>query len=492
MVRLKLSALLSVAILLRISSAQASITVTTEHLSVGAGTAFPILPGPSANDLAETAAFTSIAGTPADGVSLSSLHDGIMQAYPDDGAHSFYYNPSGTFGTPGSFLVDFGSPQYLSQINTYSRHENPNESPQFGRRAAQYYSVYGSINNIDFAPIATVSNANTAGSGGAWANSITDTSGSLGNYQYLRFDVQPNPWGTFYGEVDVFAQNQVHPKNTYGIFIGSNDATLGFTTLNGTADATKVYEKFNTLSPFTDRDVLLYDLNDASATPDADVFALLDTYTSLVKPGDDFVFFYSGHGSGSKTDLSIPESAYITERTGSGQISDWELAAWFLDPERADKWAAVNKLFIMDSCHSGGFWDGTAEGASNLSGLDHVALLAASGELELALANPLQDWEGFFSSALEDALTKVSGFAKADVDKNGLTVDELKAYLETYAIGPGAEGYIKGDWSYDLQPVGWSIYSAQSSDFSMSIPEPASLGLFAVGVLTLIRRKRTS
>ena len=303
-------------------------------------------------------------------------------------------------------------------------------------------------------------------------------------------------WEGSIDDVSITVSRPVPPPKTYGVFVGSNDDWLGVPMLRGQTDANKVYAKFNELIPFADHDILPYDLSSTTSTPSEDIFAALDRYTPILKEGDRFIFFYSGHGGGSRTedDLAVWESlAILNSASGDdGRVYDWQLANWFLDdPDRAAKWAVVDKLFILDSCHAGGFWDGSAEGDENLNALSRVALLAAAGETEnTQSANLYPRGEGYFSIALEDGLTKVGGWAKADLDKNGLTVEELRVFLESYELPVDAEGYIKDGWSYDLVSAEWNITVAQTNDFALTIPEPATITLLALGSLAVLRRRR--
>lgn len=275
----------------------------------------------------------------------------------------------------------------------------------------------------------------------------------------------------------------------YGIFVGSNDYKAdGTVKVNGQLDAEKVYVEFSQLVTFSDVKFFYYNVANTSSKPTEAITAALDAYTNRLQPGDNLIFFYSGHGGGSTTDPAAEESLYVTKTAISGQFVDDDLTAWFLDGSRKDKWAGINKMFVLDSCFSGGFWNGENQ---DLNSLQKVALLAAAGELQYAEADPDHNGEGFFSRALEDGLSKVGNWAKSDVNKDGLiTAEELKLWLENYALPVNAVGYIKQDWPDDLVPVEWQVVGSMSGDFDMVVPEPATLSLLALGGLAVLLRKR--
>ena len=316
------------------------------------------------------------------------------------------------------------------------------------------------------------------------ANASSTVVGTMPNW-YANY---PNGDGGYGVNFPIASLAYVPQAKTYGIFIGSNDYKAdGTIKVNGQTDAEKVYAKFNQLVTFSDVKLLNYSVADTSSTPIGAIKAALDAYTNVLQPGDSLIFFYSGHGGGSTTNPAVNESLYVTKTAISGEFVDDDLTAWFLDGSRKDKWAGVNKMFILDSCFSGGFWNGENQ---DLNSLPKVALLAATGELQYAQADQDHNGEGFFSMALEDGLLKVGNWAKADVNKNGLTAEELRLWLENYVLPVNAVGYVKQDWPDDLVPVEWQVVGAMSGDFEMVVPEPATLSLLAAGGLLALRRRR--
>jgi hypothetical protein len=211
------------AALLVAASASAAVTITVDHNAGAAATAafqFARVPPPSKSDAASTATVTVIAGTLDRGsADVRALVDGLAPTVDDDpGANVFFR--ANTWG--GRIRFDFGKTIDVAQITSYSWHPDS--------RAPQLYYVYGSDGTsptFDPAPgtkkdlaacgwtkIAFVDTRPPEGDrGGQYAVSITDTTGSLGRYRYLLFDVfeteSDDVWGnTFYSEIDVLRRDR--------------------------------------------------------------------------------------------------------------------------------------------------------------------------------------------------------------------------------------------------------------------------------------------
>jgi hypothetical protein len=164
---------------------------------------------------AKTAAkVTVIAGTVDRGsADVSALVDGLTPTLEDEpGANLFF--ASNSWG--GRFRMDLGEIKDVAEIRSYSWHPDS--------RAPQVYYVYGSDgSNPSFDPspgtkkdlaaagwtqIAFVDTRHGGDPGGQYAVSLTDSTGSLGRYRYLLFDVfeseSEDVWGnTFYSEITV-------------------------------------------------------------------------------------------------------------------------------------------------------------------------------------------------------------------------------------------------------------------------------------------------
>jgi hypothetical protein len=199
-------------------AARAEVAVTVDHnRGTAATTAFKFarVASPSRDDAASSAKVEVIAGT-ADRNSalIAALTDGRLPGNEDEPEANLFFRGD-SWG--GRIRFDLGSIIDVAAVNTYSWHPNT--------RAPQVYRLYasdGSDPNFNPTPgvkvdlttcgwreIAFVDTRPKEGDdGGQYAVSIAHTSGSLGRYRYLLFDIfeteSDDPWGqTFYSEIDV-------------------------------------------------------------------------------------------------------------------------------------------------------------------------------------------------------------------------------------------------------------------------------------------------
>jgi len=180
---------------------------------------FANVPSPSQSDAANKAAFTIVDGQrDRNGGNLDKLRDGKIPTEDDQPAENFFFN-AGTDG--GRILVDLGSMIAVKQVNTHSWHSDT--------RGPQVYTLYGSDGDANgFNPqpkkatdpqtcgwrrLAQVDTRPREGEGGGqYGVSISESSGVLGKYRYLLFDIRrtesADPFGnTFYSEIDVVEPN---------------------------------------------------------------------------------------------------------------------------------------------------------------------------------------------------------------------------------------------------------------------------------------------
>jgi hypothetical protein len=178
---------------------------------------FKKVPSPVKDDAAANAKLKLIGGDlDAGSAELHALIDGRLPTDEDEpGANVFF--SAGSSG--GRFILDLGRTTNIAQVNSYSWHPNS--------RGPQLYKLYAADDweSIDLSPkrgvdpatrgwkfIATVSTLPQQGEdGGQYGVSVTDSSGSLGQYRYLLFDCYVTElydnWGnTFYSEIDVVAK----------------------------------------------------------------------------------------------------------------------------------------------------------------------------------------------------------------------------------------------------------------------------------------------
>ncbi|HTJ00262.1 MAG TPA: basic secretory protein-like protein [Dongiaceae bacterium] len=212
-----------------VSASFAEVQVTVEHHDADhtdAGFHFEKVPPPSQNDAATSAAFELISGNGDQaGGELIKLHDGQVPTEEDQPSENCFF---GIGTTEGRVLVDLNKPIAIKQVNTYSWHSDS--------RAPQVYVLYGSdgsATNFDARPengkapeacgwklLARVdTRPKTGQSGGIYGVSISDTTGKLGEYRYLLFDVSPtetdDSYGnTFYSEMDVVDADSTTPGAT--------------------------------------------------------------------------------------------------------------------------------------------------------------------------------------------------------------------------------------------------------------------------------------
>ena len=198
------------------------IKITTERIESGSASAdfnFKNVPKAARNDAATAAQFTLVDGTQdPNGGGLEKLHDGQLPRREDQPSQNFFFAQR-TDG--GRILLDLGKEITIKQVNSYSCHP--------GSRGPQVYVLFGSDGKgANFNPqpkkgagpeqcgwklIAKVDTRQTgADNGGAHGVSISRSTGPIGQYRYLLFDIfraeDADVFGnTFYSEIDVIDQN---------------------------------------------------------------------------------------------------------------------------------------------------------------------------------------------------------------------------------------------------------------------------------------------
>ncbi|MEM9753984.1 MAG: hypothetical protein AAF916_11460, partial [Planctomycetota bacterium] len=247
---------------------------------------------------------------------------------------------------------------------------------------------------------------------------------------------------------------------THAFFLGAPDAGRidSVRDINAMRDAMR-----QTLDLDSDRRLILPDVNGGQTPNNAfgSVFAELDQIKARLAPGDNFVFHYSGHGvslrGSTQTNPANGDEALFLGRNSFGDavlLEDDLLVSYFAsDPI----WDQVDKIFVLDACHSGGFWtstpdtiaalgrEGNGSGPTDLATLPRTALLAAAPEAREALsfanqqdldANGLpgtQDFvpgQGMLTAAVVSALQRTEdGYALADLNDDGLSFRELLEFV---------------------------------------------------------------
>jgi len=225
---------------------RADVKAVVEHKDnehAKAGFAFTSVPVPARYDVGRRSRFTIVDGNSDDhGGGVEVLNDGKLPGAADEPAANFFF-AQGSDG--GRLAVDLDSAIEVKQIDTYSWHA--------GTRGPQVYRVYaadGTGPDFDAAPkrgtdpeqcgwrfLAAVDTRPAQGAvGGQYGVSITDSTGPLGRFRHLLFDMSPvekdDAFGnTFYSEIDVVAADSgtnatvVHTKGgKYEITVDTQQA----------------------------------------------------------------------------------------------------------------------------------------------------------------------------------------------------------------------------------------------------------------------------
>ncbi len=210
---------LQIALFLAIGwSSRAEVQIAVGHQAsedAGPGFRFREVPPPARNDAATDARFVLVSGrADPNGGPLSVLHDGQVPREEDEPARNFFC-AAGTAG--GRLWIDLGRPVEIQQVHTYSWHPNT-RGPQVYTLYAHAANPIGSnsppgpetdLEGSGWRRIARVDTRPKAGPGGGqYGVSISDSSGALGLYRCLLFELarteDADPFGnTFYSEIDV-------------------------------------------------------------------------------------------------------------------------------------------------------------------------------------------------------------------------------------------------------------------------------------------------
>ena len=285
---------------------------------------------------------------------------------------------------------------------------------------------------------------------------------------------------------------QIHAASPrlFGLSIGQNDGSLARGDLAAQAVFNKLSAKStwasaaegNTTAPLVFADNFTNDLtNQVSLRLDA----------MSVRPGDTVVFFYNGHGGpyggSDENPITINGSPNREDETLAGTLSDDTLVQLFNTP----KWQSVRKIFLIDSCHSGGFVGSSTTDSGDLEKLTNFAIFASALEDGNAQGDPF-DGQGIWSKylllpALDDADLTTTGLQVSINSRLGSIVDAFTGQtvplFDLNAPGSTAQ-------------FGITPYSTTSADFDASqpivpTPEPSAALLTALGTLIFtFSRKR--
>ncbi|HTI69754.1 MAG TPA: family 16 glycoside hydrolase [Candidatus Limnocylindria bacterium] len=187
---------------------------------------FDNVPAPAKGDAGEKGKFTVVDGVvDSNGGEPGVLNDGALPRGEDQPRRNFFFAPN---SDGGRLQLDLVSPVDIRQINSYSWH---NEA-----RGPQVYKLYasdGSAAGFEATPkrdkdpeksgwtlVAKVDTRPAKGElGGQYGVSLSDSSGTIGKYRYLLFDIERTETtdgfgNTFFSEIDIIDGSGAQPINT--------------------------------------------------------------------------------------------------------------------------------------------------------------------------------------------------------------------------------------------------------------------------------------
>jgi len=258
------------------------------------------------------------------------------------------------------------------------------------------------------------------------------------------------------------------PK-TYAILVGSDapgilqDGTLVPHAIRGDVDVDNVKAK---LTWANETKIIKYNWDDAD-TAATDITSAVADFASKATAKDTLLFYYSGHGSGGSgilTDEAI-------NPVNGGVVFDQALTSALAD----DRLRNVRKLILLDSCHSGGFWnDDIFFLDHDLSHLQNVALLAAATEDGFATTGP--GGTGEWTNTILPFLNEDTTFA------------QLADFAATAHSG-NVTGFFK---DAGFGSVLWAPTSSYTEDFNPhaplnnAVPEPNSCVFAGFGLIMIV------
>ena len=324
-------------------------------------------------------------------------------------------------------------------------------------------------------------------------------------------------YGTGPGGYHPFLLTPAPPPVTHVLCVGMKDDATG---LRGDIEAQRVRAALARFGSVSTKVYLPMSMSNTAVENRAALISMIETMKGSVRGGDTLVFFIAAHGyfegayvgnfSGDEAPVMptlvlkvgdhvirwvspIPstgdERLVLSNGAGHPGITDDEMRDLFVDPV----WNQVNKLFLIDSCYSGGFIGNTASGDSgDLTNLPRSAVVAACPEWDVASSHwdeTIGAYVGNFGTAVEKALDALK-------DREAVDFFDLVTQIgEEGKVFEGSNGRILDDledsWGMELAAT-FELSSSASADFDLTLgtPEPSTLVLLTIGGLYLGWRSR--
>jgi hypothetical protein len=257
-------------------------------------------------------------------------------------------------------------------------------------------------------------------------------------------------------------EGALSPSCISGLFIGSNAPNIA-----GQADADGMLNGFKRFATFRSGNTIMFDYQ--QSVPDArqQIFDNLKAIEVGLRSGDIFVLAYSGHG-GYLNGIGDEVLAYTAN--SAQYLSDDILSGWFEGSQGlggaylSSIWQSVNKLVILDCCHSGGFW-GPGDDEDDLKRLNHIGLLATALETDSSTVYPGSGGRGPLALAVEFGLQ-----GEADTNSDGeITWNEITSYLQNYTAFSSQIGFNAELKDEGIGAFAWAPKFYASEDFELNL-----------------------
>ena len=296
------------------------------------------------------------------------------------------------------------------------------------------------------------------------------------------------------------------PPRLFGLAVGQN---AGFN-LRGDKGANKVFDKLSQSSAWLQNGTAgnstapLIFTNNFTQNLGNQVTSSLNSMD--VRAGDTVVFYYNGHGGplssgdGGETSITLNNISDSRDEFFASDLSDDSLYQLFSQP----KWTGVRKIFLLDSCHSGGFLGTAGVGdIGDLEKLSNFALFASATE-----ATDAYPEDSLLSFALGEfgnygmGVWTARGLLPA-LDVESLTTASLQSLIDSNLGAAISEYSSSSHFAFDINDpasrsfAGFNTNTVISSDFDTSgtvlpVPEPCSILLLGSGAIALFLRRRNT